>query len=192
MGLFSRKKEKTHFERDEEGRVVETTRNGVPEGETRYERVGRQGESVKVHVDPEYRKAKSGRQLEQEYYKAHPEKRHPTLKKIGAGVSKLDKRIVDYNRRSNIMNPQRTRKRVARPVTGFGFNPPGRSNANPFGSMFDTGLPRKKPSKRRKTQYKVIGGKAYPIAGTGAKKKKKSKSKQRKHELTDPFNFSGW
>ena len=189
MGLF-KKKESTHFERDEEGRVVETTHDGVPEGKPQYERVGRQGESVRVHVDPEYRKAKSGRQLQSEYYGKHPEKKHVTLKKIGAGVSKLDKKIVQYNRRSNIMNTQRT-SRPARPVTGFGFNPPSKVNANPFGSMFDTGLPRPRPKKKGKTQYKVIGGKAYPIAGTGKKKTKKKKTSRSKG-FYDPFESWKW
>ncbi len=171
MGLF-KKKEKTHFERDEEGRVVQVTRNGQD-------------------VDAQELKMKTGQQLEQEYYSKHPEKKHPTLKKIGAGMQRVDRKIVQYNRRSNIMNPQRTQQ--ARPVQGFSFNPPGRSNANPFGSMFDTGQPGLKKKKKPKIQYKIIGGKAYPIASTMPKKKsKKEKSKQRRQRLNDSFGFSGW
>ena len=159
MGLF-RKKETTHFERDEEGRVIQTTRNGQ-------------------EVDTQELKMKTSRQLEQEYYRKHPEKRHPTLKKIGAGVSKLDKKIVEYNRRRSV---------------SFDFNPPSNRNANPFGSMFDTGMPRSKPKKKKsKVQYKVIGGKAYPIAGTGHKKKTKKKSTKRKTGFGfDPFDNSRW
>ena len=188
MGIFT-KREKVHFERDDEGRVIETTHNGIPENETQYERVGRQGESVRVHVDPEYRKAKTGRELEQEFYKKHPEKKYPTFKKIGSGLSKLDKKVVDYNKRSNIMNPQRTSRRQSSFIS-FGFTPPSSRNANPFGNMFDTGMPKYKHRKKKsKTQYKIIGGKAYPIAGTGAKKKK---TKHPRQKLTDPFDFSGW
>lgn len=168
MELF-RKKETTHFERDEEGKVIQVTRNGQ-------------------EVDTQELKMKTSEQLEREYYSKHPEKRHPTLKKIGAGVSKLDKRIVDYNRRSNIANPQRTGR--SRPT----FNPPSNRNANPFGSMFDTGMQRpRKKKKKPKTQYKVIGGKAYPIAGTGKHKTKKKATKKRKQSFGyDPFAGLGW
>ena len=166
MGLF-RKKESTHFERDEEGQVIRVTRNGQ-------------------EVDPQELRMKSGKQLEQEYYSKHPEKKHVTLKKIGAGVSKLDKKVVAYNRRSNIMNPQRTSH------PSFGFNPPSKVNANPFGSMFDTGQPRLKSRKKKgKTQYKIIKGKAYPIASTGKSKKKKS-TKRRTTGFVDPFESWKW
>ena len=190
MGLF-KKKEKTHFERDEEGRVTQVTRNGQPVGATGYERVGSQGESVKVHVDPEYKTAKTGKQLKQEYYEKHPEKKHQTIKKIGRGIKTVDKKVVAYNKRSNIMNPQRTNRRS--PYTQHSTH----GNVNPFGNLFDTGMtpmsrPKTKKKKKSKTQYKIIGGKAYPIASTMPKKKSKKKQTKRKHELTDPFDFSGW
>jgi len=57
-----------------------------------------------------------------------------------------------------------------------------RNNYNPFGSMFDTGLTKPKTKSNSKTKYKVIGGKAYPIAGTGKKKTKKKQSS----------GFGGW
>jgi len=189
MGLFT-KREKVSFERDEEGRVIQTTRNGVPEGETRYERVGGQGESVKVYVDPEYRKAKTGEQLEKEYYKKYPEKHHPTMKKIGKGISKLDKKIVEYNRRSNIMNPSRIRRTV-HPMIGFGFNPPSSRNVNSFGTLFDTGIPKPREKKKSSTKYAIVGGKAYQIAGSG-KKKSKKKKRHTKPEFYDPFKSWRW
>ena len=170
MGLFSKKKETTHFKRDEEGRVTQVTHNGQ-------------------HVDPSELKMKTGRQLEQEYYRKHPEKRHPTLRKIGAGMERLD------NRTRNIMAPQRTKQtRQARPVSGFVFSPPSRSNANPFGSMFDSGLPKQRKPKKKtsKTKYTIISGKAYPIAGIGQRKTKKKKSTRHRQKLNDPFDFSGW
>lgn len=172
MGLF-RKKEKTHFERDPEGRVIQVTRNGKD-------------------VDKQELKMKTGRQLEQEYYKAHPEKRHPTLRKIGAGMERLDKRIVDYNKTSNIMSSQRSMRRpVQRSVVKKPYST--RDNYNPFGTLFDTGMPKpkqKKPSSRAK--YAVVGGKAYPIAGTGTKKTTKKKSTKRKQRFDDPFDNMGW
>ncbi|GAG86646.1 unnamed protein product [marine sediment metagenome] len=169
MGLF-KKKETTHFERDAEGQVIQVTRNGQD-------------------VDADELKMKSTRQLEQEYYKKHPEKKHPTMRKIGAGVSKLDKKVVNYNRRSNIMNPQRT----GRSGPSFTFSSPGRGNANPFGSMFDTGQPRPKKKKQGKTKYAVVSGKAYPIAETGHKKTKKKSNKHRKKSIGfDPFDNSRW
>jgi len=171
MGLF-KKKEKTHFERDEEGRVVQVTRNGQD-------------------VDMEETKMKSAKQLEQEYYKKHPEKHYPTVKKIGRGMQSLDKKIVDYNKRSNIMNPQRSR------ISSQRYIPRGRKgDYNPFGNLFDMGMSPMSRSrvqqKKKKSdkQYAIIKGKAYPIASTI--KSKKSKSKKRKYKLNDPFDFSGW
>lgn len=193
MGLF-KKKESIHFERDEEGKVIQVEHNGQPEGTIGYERVGNQGGSVRVHVDPEYKKAKTGRQLEEEYYKKHPEKKHPTFKKIGVGLSKLDKKIVDYNKRGNIMNTKRTYQ-PKRSSPSFGFNSYGRGNTTPFESMFNMGMPKSKPrtkKKSSKTKYKVIGGKAYPIAGTSKSKSKKKKSTKRKQGLYDPFEAWKW
>ena len=175
MGLF-RKKESVKF-RDED--------TGEPLEKPIYEEE-RRGKMVRVEHGHKKVEMKSTRQLEREYYEKHPEKRHPTLKKIGAGVSKLDKKIVDYNRRST--------QRKQRPAMGFDFNPPSRSNANPFGSMFDTGLPRQsKPKKTSsKTKYTIISGKAYPIAGTGAKKKTKKRTIKKGSFGFDPFNNSEW
>jgi len=156
MGLFGKKKESVHFERDAEGRVVQVTRNGQP-------------------VDTEELKMKTGRQLEKEYYTKHPEKRHPTLKKVGRGLAAVDKRIVEYNRRSNIMNPQRSR-----PVQGFTFTPPG-----------GISRPHKK-KKSGKTKYAVVGDKAYPIAGTGKSKTKKKTTNRKTGFGYDPFDNWGW
>jgi len=148
MGLF-RKKETTHFERDESGKVVKVTRNGQD-------------------VDREVNRMKSARELEQEYYKKHPERKHPTLKRVGRGLEKVDKKIVKYNRSRNIMNPKRR-------TTGYST----RDNYNPFGSLFDTGIkPAKAPRKSKSQKYTIVGGKAYPIVGSSGKKKsKKPRSK---------------
>ena len=143
-----RKETHTHFERDEAGDVVNVTRNG---------------EDV-----TEERGWKSSEQLEREHYKAHPEEQHKTLKKIGSLATSIDKRIVAHNRRTAPIKPFTPRR-----------SSPTYRNYNPFGSMFDTGVkPMSMPKSHSKTKYKVIGGKAYPIAGTG-KKKKKSGNKKR-------------
>lgn len=171
MGLF-RKKETTHFERDEEGRVVSVTRNGQ-------------------EIDSQDLKMKTSGQLEQEYYKSHPEKCHPTLRKIGAGMERLDKRIVGYNKTSNIMNPQRTRQPIQRSVVRQPYST--RDNYNPFGTMFDTGMKKPKQKTSSKTKYAVVSGKAYPIASTVPKKSTKKKpTKSRKQSFYDPFESWKW
>jgi len=131
---------------------------------------------------------KTGRQLERQYYKEHPEKKHPTMKKIGRGLMSagktLDKKVVDYNRRNQ----------------GVGSYRPHRSssshqNYNPFGSMFDTGM--KPPTRRKKTsrtKYAVVGGRAYPV---GPKKQKKKKKKRKTNSFGyssgfDMFDNKGW
>lgn len=148
MGIFS-KEEKIHFERDEEGNVIRMTRNGH-------------------EVQPEPM-MKPSKQLEKEYYIKHPEERHPTLRKIGHGAKRVDAAIVKYNRTRNpLMQPQR--KFTPRKKT------PAHQNFNPFGSTFDTGMPNMPRKKSGGKKYHIVGGKAYPIAGTGKKKKKKRRS----------------
>lgn len=110
----------------------------------------------------------------------------PRGKRFIAGTKKVGKRLdqagVNYNRRSN-------------PV-GRGRSYSTNRNANPFGSWFDMGqssMRRSKPQKP-KTKYVIVGGKAYPKAGTGKRKKKKSSGKRRSN---DPFSFDigfgkGW
>jgi len=71
------------------------------------------------------------------------------------------------------------------------------NNFNPFGSSFDSGMkPMKHPkSKSSKTKYAVVGGKAYPVVGTGKKKKKSSKKKRSSglgmggFDMTDNWGF---
>lgn len=127
MGLF-RKESKTHFERDKEGRVIRVTRN-----------------SQDITNQPRW---KSSKQLEREYYEAHPEEKHKTLKKVGRVATAIDKKVVAHNRRN------------APPGMFQGFSTPQystRNNYNPFGSVFDTGMePMKKPkiTHKKKTSTK--------------------------------------
>jgi len=89
------------------------------------------------------------------------------------GVKKLDRKIVNYNRR---YNPHR-----------------GGGNFNPWGSTFDRGMVsmQKPRSSKSKTKYAVVGGKAYPIAGTGKKKTGKKKTK-RSSSGAFSFDFGSW
>ena len=99
---------------------------------------------------------------------------------------KLDRAVVNYNRRSNPM------VRRSGP-SSYG----SRGNANPFGSWFDSGqTSMRKPKSKSKTKYVIVGGKAYPKAGSGKTKKKKQSGK-RKQRSNDPFSFDigfgrGW
>lgn len=90
-------------------------------------------------------------------------------------AKKVDNAIVNYNRDRNPLygKPHNVKK-------------PSRSNANPFSSVFDTGMsyPKKKSSKP-KTQYVIVGGKAYPKGKTKTSKAKKRKTRR----SNDPFDF---
>lgn len=174
MGFFT-KKETTHFERDEEGQVVRTTRNGqeVPMVEPRLQYKA---------PEPQYKPTK---QLEQEYYTRHPEKK-PYMQRYSERRAK-EKQIQTgaYTSAREKAIKQRATKRgresVMRPAISFGYPPPrgSQKNYNPFGSMFDTGMtPMRKPKKKAKPKYHVRAGKAYPIAGTGHKKKKTKRKRQ--------------
>ena len=189
MGLFT-KKEKTHFERDEEGRVVEVLHDGVKESTSGYESVREHDGSIRtvqVYRDPEYRKAKSVRQLEQEFpEKFHPKKSHPTWKKIGRGFAALDKKIVAYNRRSNMMNPYATQRKRSPPMYGFGNMPTITYGLGSFGTPRSS---TKKPS-TKSTKYTIVNNKAYPIVTSSSKKKKKSSKKSSSsYSLTDNWGL---
>ena len=158
MGLFTRKT-RTHFERDEAGNVISVTRNGQDVTDQRG--------------------WKSSEQLEREYYQAHPEEKHKTLRRMGSIIKTVDDKIVAYNRRNTPIKPFSPRR-----------SSPTYRNYNPIGSMFDTGL---KPMRTRQTaksraKYTVIGGKAYPIAGS----KKKSKRKSARRKTSSGFDMDSW
>jgi hypothetical protein len=96
------------------------------------------------------------------------EKKKPSrLIKIGKAI---DKKIVAWNRSQGKRGP-------------YSFD----NNANPFGSIFDSGID---DTPKVKTKYIIRGGKAYPIAGSG--KKKKGKKKQSGFELPDFDLTDNW
>lgn len=174
MGLFT-KRSQTHFNRDEMGNVtsVEHYKKDVSGGLTRVEPV----DEDLVHKSS-YEEKQHMKHLEDEYYKREKKKPKKGMGKVllSAGKS-VDKAIVRYNRSRN----------------------PMRGNYNPWGSMFDMGMPslgrgfdpfgsmgggrgRSKPRSKPKSKdgegvrYVIRGGVAYPVAKSKGKKKGKKKS----------------
>lgn len=146
IGLF-RKEEKTHFERDESGRVVKVEREGG--GRTPIsDRLLSQVKTEKKVRKEEYRKA-----YQEAKHKATLERMKREGKRAGS-MSMSDK----FNRVANRIETQ--------PYST-------KNNYNPFGSLFDSGI-KYRPKKASSVKYKVIGGKAYPVAGSSKKKKKRS------------------
>ena len=173
MGLLDRfrREEHVHFERDQAGKVTDVSRERFGRGRhtpISDELLGQQREA----------KRRDRTERRQEYRKAYQESFHKSRLKREqergrrAGSTSLGERI------DRVIGPPPTRRP---PSSSYST----RNNYNPFGSMFDTGMPRPRKKKTSKTKYKVIGGKAYPIAGTG-KKKKKTRRKS-----YDPFNAFG-
>ena len=162
MGLF-RKETHTHFERDEAGNVVETTHEEAPKRRI-FERRPPLPEEEKPLTREE--------QFKPRVQPWKTERGQKVVKGFKSGAKRVDTAIVKYNRKSNILAGSKShsyRPRRSSPI----YN-----NYNPFGSTFDRGVtPMSRPKTQSKTKYKVIGGKAYPIAGTG--KKKKSGKKKR-------------
>lgn len=144
MGWFT-KKESVHFERGYHGEVRKVNRAGDKDRGT-----------------PVYDALSKQRPKRESFWKGE------SGKKIISGVKRVDKAVVNYNRRSNPMRP--------RSHSSYRIQ----DNYNPFGSMFDTGMnykPKPKSSSKPRTKYAVVDGKAYPIAGTDKKKKSSSKKK---------------
>ena len=82
MGLFSKKKEHLHYERDEEGKVVRVIKNGVDATEQKVEQAS----------EPKY---KSTKELMNEYYAKHPKKKPvPISKKLVKVGKTIDRRVL--------------------------------------------------------------------------------------------------
>jgi len=120
-----------------------------------------------------------------------PQRRHPWetprgkqfIKTMGRGVKKLDQKIVRYNRK---YNPHRS---------GGNFNPWGSTfdkGMQPMNVGFGSRIKSKSKPKSKKTKYAVVGGKAYPIAGTSGKRKKKTKKAKSKRFDAFSFDFGRW
>lgn len=95
------------------------------------------------------------------------------IKDIRSGVQRVDRAVVRYNRRQPI------RKSYTSPSFGFGYPP-------------QTTTTKKKRS-GSKTKYKIISGKAYPIAGTSKKKTTRKRKRQSGFGSFDMFdNYRGF
>jgi len=179
MGLFS-KETHTHIDRDEEGKAV-LTKEEVPRRRI-FER--------KPMLPQEDKPLTREEQFKPRVQPWKTERGQKVVKGLKSGAKRVDTAIVNYNRRSNILSSGRS----------TGYQPrrssPMYNNYNPFGSTFDTGLkPMSKPKSQGRTKYTIIGGKAYPIAGS--KKKTKRKTSPRKgsiggiggFDMMDNYNF---
>jgi len=196
MGLLKRifrgKEEHVHFERDDSGRVTSVQRSGDVET---YHTGG--GDTYTRGATP----------VSDKLMAQSPRKPSIRSKAVDVG-RRIDQGIVNYNRRQSTQ-PSRNRPSAKRYSTRNNYNPFGsmfdsgmnrpsakrystRNNYNPFGSMFDTGMSTRKPKKKTTgARYAVVGGKAYPIAGS---KKKTSKKKTRSQgyggfDLTNNWGF---
>ena len=113
------------------------------------------------------------------------------IKKTKAGIGRIDKAVVNFNRTRNPMGRQPARRQPRQRMSNYSTH----NNYNPFGSMFDTGMdynpPRKKSSGGKK-KYHVSGGVAYPIAGSKKKKKGKKKSSRRSNDWDVFGAFGGY
>jgi len=153
MGLFDRfrKEERIHFVRNEAGEVVDVEREYKGRG-------SKTPVSDRLLAEAKAEKKRDRQRWKQEqkeaYERAFRKARLERMSRVGrqAGMVTLADRFTNYSIDNNF---------------------------NPFGSMFDKGMKypkRSKGPKKSKTKYKVIGGKAYPVAGTSKKKKKKKRS----------------
>ena len=179
MGLFSRKK----YHVDEEGRVAEGAEPGMRDAdELRRE--------PKIQAKEERRQdRREWKQQQKDIYKQ--EFRKARLERIkqdarSAGKTTIGDRLSSF---ASASQPAKRSSGKMRPATSYRI----KNNYNPFGSMFDTGINYKGPSRSKTSKkYAVIGGKAYPVASIGKKKKKRKRSSSsgfRGFDMTDNYGF---
>lgn len=150
MGLFKKKQ----YYVDEAGNVVE----GAEPGTRDIDDI-RRAPKIKTRLESKQDRAEWKKQqreiYQQEFRKARLERIRKEARQ--AGHITLGDRLEKFSRGVGSPTPHKVK-----------------NNYNPFGSMFDTGIGYKGSSKPRiaKTKYKVISGKAYPIASYSKRKKK--------------------
>lgn len=172
MGFWV-KREKTRFVEDEAGNV-QVERSGDVELDS--DRFIRQAKMEKKQARQLQRKAER-----EAYNKSFNEARIARMKQKGkiAGGTTFSDRLGGFSAPN---------MRKGKPYRIS-------NNYNPFGSMFDSGINYKQPSKPKSgsTKYKVIGGKAYPVAGSSKKKSRKGKRKARSvfggYDIADNWGF---
>lgn len=196
MGFLKRllkpKEEKIHYERDEEGKILQVARtssNGfAPKPKHESDELIRQYKEKRRQTNPSIWDQYKQRRTEEKQVFQKAYQRQKT-KSIETRAKRLAQER--YNPK-----PQPIFTYTA-PYGGHKTRvaPPSRTNANPFGSLFDTGLsstPRQtKPRTTQKnTKYVIKGGKAYPLAGTTKKTKKKtSRSSNKGYDMMDNWGF---
>lgn len=145
-----RKESSTHFERDESGRVVSVERSGDKPSSGLFRRESRTPVSDKLlsRVREEKKQAKSeararirekNRVYREEYEKARHQAKVKRMRRGGGRAGGTS----PWDRLSKVSS-----------MSGYST----RSNFNPFGSMFDTGLGYKKPSVKKKGKKKKSMG----------------------------------
>lgn len=165
MGFWTKTERMAH--RDEHGNVVvdehrPSVREAAKQWEREHRKPSRFGERLQAYREQSKR---SKAEYRQEFAKAYRESRLKRARESGRKAGS----VTWSDRLSNMASTSHPRRQY-KPAAPF------RDNYNPFGSMFDTGLPyRKHSAKSQSTRYAVVGGKAYPVAG-GSKKKKKRRS----------------
>jgi len=169
-----KKESKTHFVRNTEtGKVIDVYRSGDEPRESRS-------------------KTPVSNALMKQYYEKHPEER-PSAKakkrigKVAASIDSYAQRYAKSHQGARQPPTRRSSGSPQLPLGAYSF----RNNFNPIGSTFDRGRPKQSRKPQASKKYAIVGGKAYPIAGTSKKKKKKTKSggKRRKYNPNDPFDF---
>jgi hypothetical protein len=183
LNIFRAKESHTHFERDDEGNVISVEHSGDEPKRGLFR--------SRTPVSDKF---------EKEYYEKHPEKRLGN--RLRSAGKSFDKHVVSKLQPVNM-------GRVSRPPRRSSYRV--HENYNPVGSMFDKGISFDSSSimfsgpgvrKKHKSgghkggggkRFAVVGGKAYPIVGSG-KKKKGKKSRVSKYgfggfDMMDNWGF---
>lgn len=186
MGLFT-KREKTVYV-DEEGNLLDEPRHLV---ETRH------GWREKTAGDRFLEEARLEKQLARKTRREERKVRRVEVSKAFE-ESRHKAQVIRARREGGRAGSMSMGDRFNRVSKSFNMGSPHstRNNANPFGSLFDTGMDRPKAShktsKKQSKKYAVVGGKAYPIAGrkkSGKKKKGKISSGYGDWDMLDNHGF---
>ena len=177
MGLFT-KRERIHVERNEEGEAVFLV-DKEPHGR---ELIKKKIEARRRLFPEEDIPLTREEQFEPRVQPWRTERGQRIVKGMKKGFGDLDKRIVMYNRRSNMMNPYAMKRRRSSPSYGFGSMP---TITYGLGSV---GTPRRS-TKKSSQKYAIVNNKAYPIARSSSKKKKTSSKKSSSYNLTDNWGL---
>jgi len=170
MGLFT-KKEKVHYERDADGNIVNVERSGNIERRSRTPVSDALLAQQKQQRPSRWEQYKQQKTNEKQMYKEYYEKaKASAIKKRAARDARQRYSTSTLERFGNLASSSQSK----------GYRKPSRSNANPFGSLFDTGFSspptiskKKKSSKKKK----------------GSSRKKKSSDTMMGFDMTDNWGL---